>query len=229
MLELRDAHRRYGDSAVLRGVDLALRPGEIVGVCGASGSGKSTLLRALAGIERLHSGELLMGGAPVWRGRRSAPTLPRPGYVQQVFQDPVSALDERWPLWRTITEPLTAPGRPRLSRSVRRARAQRALASVGLDALPLDARPGELSVGQCQRVAIVRSMTASPAVLLADEPTSALDAMNVQGVLDLLRGAADAGSALVVVSHDARVLRALCDRTFTLTGGLLEAGQALQG
>lgn len=223
VLELRGAHRRYGGSPVLCGVDLTLRAGEIVGVGGASGSGKSTLLRVLAGIDRPDAGQLLMDGASVWSGRRSRPAVPRPGFVQQVFQDPVGALDERWPLWRTVTEPLTAPGRPRLSRSGRRERARQALAAVGLQAVPVDARPGQLSVGQCQRVAIVRAMTAAPAVLLADEPTSALDAMSVQGVLDLLRGAADAGSALVVVSHDERVLAALCDRTLVLSGGRLEA------
>ncbi len=223
VLELHGAHRAYGDAPVLRGVDLELFAGEIVGVGGASGSGKSTLLRALAGLERPDAGELLMDGEPVWGARSKARrVLPRPGFVQQVFQDPVGALDERWPIWRSITEPLTAPGRgARLSRTARRERAAKALRSVGLHGLPLDARPGMLSIGQCQRVAIVRSMIAGPAVLLADEPTSALDSMSTGGVLDLLRGAAASGAALVVVSHDERVLRALRHRTLMLAGGRL--------
>jgi peptide/nickel transport system ATP-binding protein len=222
--ELRRVHRRYGASVVIAGADLTIHAGEVVGIAGPSGSGKSTLLRLLAALEPPHAGEVLLGGAPAWRGGRRRPRrrVPRPGYVQQVFQDPVGALDARWPLWRTLTEPLTVTGPVRRPR--RRLLAEEALRRVGLPDVPVDARPGELSVGQSQRVAVLRALAAQPALLLADEPTSALDSVSTAGILDLLRGAAVAGTAIVLVSHDPRVLTAAADRVLRLRDGRLSYG-----
>jgi peptide/nickel transport system ATP-binding protein len=220
--ELCGVHRRYGASAVIAGVDLTVGAGEIVGIAGPSGSGKSTLLRLLAALEPPDRGAVLLGAAPAWGGSRRRPRrrVPRPGYVQQVFQDPVGALDARWPLWRTITEPLTVTGPVRRPR--RRQLAEDALARVGLHDVPIDARPAELSVGQSQRVAVLRALAAQPALLLADEPTSALDSVSTAGILDLLRAAAAAGTAIVLVSHDPRVLTATAHRVLRLRDGRLD-------
>ncbi|MBA2472064.1 MAG: ATP-binding cassette domain-containing protein, partial [Pseudonocardiales bacterium] len=123
-------------------------------------------------IERPTSGEIWLGNQLAWSARRA--NLPRPGYVMPIFQDPVASLQQRWPLWRTITEPLCAPHRGRRPSSrQRRALAIDGLARVGLSSLDPDTRPAELSVGQCQRISILRALIADPAVLIADEPASA--------------------------------------------------------
>lgn len=223
--EVRQVGRTYGRGAsqveAVVSADLQLYRGEIVGISGPSGCGKSTLLRLLATIEPPSRGQvyldgrLMAEGGKVWQ-------RPLGGFVMPIFQDPVASLDSRWPIWRSVTEPLTAPQRRlRLTTADRRARAARQLAEVGLGHLDLEARPGELSVGQCQRVSIARALVAEPALLIADEPTSALDASVSAAILHLLRGIAQQGTALVVVSHDRPMLDALCNRVLTMRAGIL--------
>lgn len=195
-------------------VGLELYPGQIIGIYGPSGCGKSTLLRLLSGQEAADDGDLDLGGQAVLRAGRRVGTGPRPGYVMPVLQDPIGALDPRWPVWRSLTEPLTAPGvrydpERRLTRRARRDLAGRALARAGLGNLDPAARPGELSTGQCQRLTVLRALLARPAVLLADEPTSALDLTTAAGVLHLLADAARVGAGVIVVSHDRPLLGTL--------------------
>jgi peptide/nickel transport system ATP-binding protein len=218
VVDVRSVSRTYGHGrSLVRAVaeaTLAVRTGEIVGIAGGSGSGKSTLLRLIAGMEPPSSGTVLVAGEPATRRSHS-------GFVMPVFQDPVGSLDPRWPIWRTITEPLTAPGRPRISASQRRLLAAEGLAAVGLQGIDLDTHPGELSGGQCQRVSIIRALIGQPRLLVADEPTSALDPSVGAAILRLLRAAADRGTAMVVVSHDRNALAVLCDRVYEMTGGVL--------
>ncbi|GAA4550392.1 ABC transporter ATP-binding protein [Pseudonocardia xishanensis] len=189
-------------------MSLALRPGEIVGIVGRSGSGKSTLARILAGLEAPDSGTVTLQGQTTRRRLR-------PGYVMPVFQDPVASLDRRWPLWRTLAEPVRARGG-----TLTRAAAERALADVGLH-LDLDRRPGSLSVGQAQRVAIARALLAEPALLVADEPTASLDVATTAAVTDRLRTLADRGTAILIVSHDRARLGGYADHVRTMAAGRL--------
>ncbi|MBM9466575.1 ABC transporter ATP-binding protein [Nakamurella leprariae] len=204
--------------------DLAVRAGEVVGILGRSGSGKSTLLRLAAGIEAPDEGQVELDGTAVWpAGSRRATAgarLPRRGFVMPVFQDPVASLDPRWPLWRTVTEPLLLSG-SRLTRSQRRARTITELERVGLGGVDVDRVPGSLSVGQCQRVAVVRALIAGPALLVADEPTASLDVDAAAVVAGLLRDAADRGTAVLVVSHDRPRLQSYADRILRMTDGVL--------
>lgn len=232
ILEARAASKNYVvdglDLAAVRATDLAVVAGEIVGICGASGSGKSTLLRLLGALERPDGGEILIGGEPAWVRRVRGPRrqTPRPGYVMAVFQDPQASLDPRWPLWRSISEPLTATAfRHRPSAAERRRTVARSLAEVGLEQVDPCCTPNELSVGQCQRASLLRALVAEPAAVLADEPTSALDVTTAAGVLQLLRSIADRGTALVVVSHDEAMLQVLADRMLRMRDGLLAPGQ----
>jgi peptide/nickel transport system ATP-binding protein len=210
LLRLQKVSVRYarGRVTALAETDLDVRAGEIVGLQGPSGCGKSTLLRLAMGIEPPTSGT-------VWRAK----ALMRPGAVLPVFQDPVGSLVPHWPIWRSIAEPLTAPGRPLLSRGARRARVEAALAQVGLGEIDPEARPSELSVGQCQRVALARATVAKPDLIVADEPTSALDSQSTWRVSALLREAAEHGAAVLVVSHDSVFLERLADRTVRMDAG----------
>ena len=195
----------------VRDVSLTVHRGEVVGLAGPSGSGKSTLLRLLAGIESADAGTIRYADAALER-------VPA-GYVMPVFQDPVTSLDRRWPLWRTITEPLTH--HRRLSRRERADLARDALAQVDLAELSVDRLPGQLSVGQCQRVAIARALIAKPGLIVADEPTASLDVTTAAGTVNLLRRVADGGIAMVIVSHDQALLASVADRILHIDHGRL--------
>jgi peptide/nickel transport system ATP-binding protein len=211
VVELCAVSHGYGGPLLLDEVDLQVHAGEVVGVVGPSGTGKSTLLRVAAGTESPRTGSVRFAGGARW---------PRKGWVMPVFQDPVASLDRRWPLQRTVLEPLDIAG-PRLPRAERAAAAQAALERVGLGHVSGRARPDELSVGMCQRVAVARALAAGPALVVADEPTASLDVEAAAQVAGLLRSAADAGTAVLAVSHDAVRLRSIADRVLRLSGGRL--------
>ncbi|MGI8640876.1 MAG: ATP-binding cassette domain-containing protein [Pyrinomonadaceae bacterium] len=229
VLEAENLRRVYGHgadsvSAVSR-ADLQVRRGEIVGIYGDSGSGKSTLLRLLATIETPSSGTVSLGDEAAASGesRRLSSVKARSGFVMPIFQDPIASLDRRWAIWRSVTEPLMAKHRKKfLSKFERREIARKILAEVGLSEINLDARPFELSVGQCQRVSIARAPVAEPALIVADEPTSALDVSVSATILQLLAQIAKRGTAIVVVSHDEAMLKTLCHRVLKMRGGVLE-------
>jgi peptide/nickel transport system ATP-binding protein len=217
---------RHGSPrAGVTGVSLTVGRGEIVGIRGPSGAGKSTLLRLLAGVERPDEGEIRYGEEPAWppatflRRRRFA-AYPRHGYVMPVYQDPFASLDQRWPIWRIITEPLVAADVP-YTRSEQRDRARRLLKRSGMAHVSEDARPGELSGGQCQRVAILRAIAAAPEVIVADEPTARQDVITAAAMTDQLRQAAEAGTAIVAVSHNTNWLETFAHRVLALHDGRL--------
>lgn len=226
-----DLCRSYhdGGDAVRAVCDVAVKvhEGEVLGITGPSGCGKSTTLRLLAGLERLDSGVVRLAGQDIWRGRRGGPALPRPGFVMPIFQDPVASLDRRWPIWRSVTEPLTV-GQQRLSTERRRELARHHLGRVGLDHLDERSLPAQLSGGQAQRVAILRALVAEPALVVADEPTANLDVTTAAGVTRVLREAADLGIALVVVSHDQHRLAVLCDRVLRMEQGRIVDEETLR-
>ena len=193
-----------------RGLDLQVEQGEIVGITGPSGCGKSTLLRVLAKIELPKTGTVVIN--PPAEARRPA---------MAVFQDPRAALNPRWQIVRSVGEPLLVVPGLRTRRRARRDQALIALREVGLGWIDPAQRPGELSLGQCQRACLARALLARPAVLLADEPTSALDVTVAAGVLRLI--AETTGErATVIVSHDQPMLAAIAHRVLRLTPAGLE-------
>ncbi len=140
-----------------------------------------------------------------------------------IFQDPMSSLDRRWSNWRSVTEPLMAKHRiARPSGIERRKIARECLNQVGLEEVSLEARPEELSIGQCQRVSIARALIAGPALIVADEPTSALDTLVAAKVLKLLKAASEQGIAIVIVSHNQTMLNSLCHRVLTMRDRILQ-------
>jgi peptide/nickel transport system ATP-binding protein len=165
------------------GVSFDLRRGEVLGIVGESGSGKTTLGRTILGLQPLTAGRVILDGIDVAqrpaRGEQSVHAL-----VQPVFQDPYSSLDPRWPVRRTIREPLDAQrqGTP----GERDARVAELLDQVGLTAAHGDRLPAELSGGQRQRVAIARALVLRPRIVVCDEPTSALDVSVQAQILNLL-------------------------------------------
>jgi len=217
IIEARDLEKSFGQTPALRGASLGVRPGEIVAVMGPSGSGKSTLLHCLAGILRPDSGE-------VWFDGRRIDDLPEPvrsrlrrdrfGFVFQFGQ-----LVPELPVLENVMLPLLLAGE--------RMRAARAAAGEMLGRLELDGlhrrRPGELSGGQAQRVAVARALVGRPAVIFADEPTGSLDTLAGELVMDLLTDRArDQGATVVLVTHDARVA-SFADRQVVVRDGVASA------
>jgi ABC-type glutathione transport system ATPase component len=211
------AARRGDGRPVLDGVDLVVAPGARHGIVGASGSGKTSLLRAVLGRLPLAAGAVLVDGVPVHAATAAqrVAVARRTGFVPQ---DARGSLDPSMAVWRSVTEGLRLAGR--LARRDARAAAAGLLERVGLDPDLADRLPHELSGGQCQRVCIARAIAEGPGLIVADEPTSALDPLVQKGILELLADVrAAAGATLLLVSHDADVVRCLCDTVTTIESG----------
>ncbi len=201
--------------AVLRGVSLAVEPGESVALMGPSGSGKSTLLHLLGGLEAPSSGSVCIAEQDLTR--LSDETLSRfrrrhLGFVFQFFNlvPTLTALEN-------VELPLLLDG---ADAATRRKKALDCLKSVDLED-KAECYPPELSGGELQRVAVARALVADPWVVLADEPTGSLDSAQGKEVLSLLQGlCASRKTALFVVTHDPSVAARL-DRTLTILDGLL--------
>jgi putative ABC transport system ATP-binding protein len=212
---LAKTYRSVGaDVLALRGVDVALEPGEFTAVMGPSGSGKSTLLHLLGGLDRPTAGRVLLDGERV--DDRSEAELAllrrrRLGFVFQFFN-----LIGDLSVAENVELPALLVGAP--AREARRRR-EELLAELGL-ADKGRAAPAELSGGEQQRVAIARALVNRPAVLLADEPTGNLDTASAKEVLDLLRREREGGQTILLVTHDARVAAA-ADRVVTMRDGLV--------
>jgi putative ABC transport system ATP-binding protein len=200
ILSCRRLTKAFGHTPALRGVDLAVHPGEIVAITGPSGSGKSTLLHCLAGIQRPDDGEVFFRAARIDDLDTKARTLLRRREFGFVFQ--FGELVPELTASENIALPLLLDG-------ARRADAfERSAAWLErLDVLEMaDRVPAELSGGQLQRVAAARSLVHEPAVLFADEPTGALDSLAAERLLELLVGLAESADlTLLLVTHDPRV------------------------
>jgi putative ABC transport system ATP-binding protein len=213
LLAAEDLHKVYGPTTALDGAEFSIHPGEVVAVMGPSGSGKSTLLHCLAGIVTPDSGSITYGGremATMGDGERSALRRSEFGFVFQ-FGQLVPEL--------TCVENVALP--LRLNGTSRKEAERTAL--TWMERLEVDdlrkKRPGEVSGGQGQRVAVARALVTSPRVLFADEPTGALDSLNGERVMDLLTDAArSTNAAVVLVTHEARVA-AYSDREIVVRDG----------
>lgn len=190
----------YGSSPALRGVSVELRRGEILAVTGPSGSGKSTLLLCLAGVLRPDFGEVIFETRRIDALSESGRSALRRREFGVLFQ--FGQLVAEMTAAENVALPLLLGG---ARRRPAQATARRWLARFGVEELA-DQRPSEMSGGQSQRVAVARALVTEPAVLFADEPTGALDTLAGEAVMAELTGAArDAGTAVLLVTHDARV------------------------
>jgi putative ABC transport system ATP-binding protein len=195
-----DLHKSYGRTAALAGASLEVAAGEVVAVMGPSGSGKSTLLHCVAGIVAPDRGTVVYDGrelSAMTDPERSALRRSEFGFVFQ-FGQLVPELSCR----ENVALPLRLDGTPR--RTAER-RADDLLSQLEV-ADVAGARPGSVSGGEGQRVAVARALVTDPRVLFADEPTGALDSLNGERVMELLTTAArERGTAVVLVTHEARV------------------------
>ncbi|ADG76009.1 ABC transporter related protein [Cellulomonas flavigena DSM 20109] len=216
-LAARGLVHRFGDTTALAGVDVDLTDGGSLAVMGPSGSGKSTLLHVLAGILVPTAGTVHLRGTPVQGLSERERSLLRRRSYGFVFQHGqlLSELSAR----ENVALPAMLLGTPRAEAE---AAADRWLAQLGLAGAE-GRRPGELSGGQAQRVAVARALATHPDVVFADEPTGALDQATGHDVMKLLvETTREVGASLVVVTHDADVA-AWCDRRIDMRDGLVVA------
>lgn len=229
-VEVKDLHKSYDAQAVLSGIDLTVRIGEVVALLGPSGSGKSTLLRCINHLENPDSGIVRVGGRRLGFRDDGRSLSPRDIAVERASVG-VGMVFQQFNLFSHLTARENVAGPLRwvhgLTRLDAERRALELLDRVGLSHRA-DALPRHLSGGQQQRVAIARALAPNPSVLLLDEPTSALDPELVNEVLEVIRRLAiDDGLTMIISTHQIRFADEVADRVAFLSNGtILEEGSA---
>ena len=222
MIEVKDLHKSYGETEVLKGIDMTVRKGEVICIIGPSGAGKSTFLRCLNGLEEATSGTIVVNGHELGaKGTNIDEVRAQVGMVFQHF----NLFNNMNVIENIILAPKLVLGQ---SDEQARANAMKLLEQVGL-AEKADAMPRSLSGGQKQRVAIARSLAMNPAIILFDEATSALDPEMVGDVLEVIRSLAEQGMTMVLVTHEMGFAREVASRVvFTDAGVIEEQGEPSQ-
>jgi ABC-type sugar transport system ATPase subunit len=212
-LELRGLSKSYGAVQAVRGVSLAIAPGEIHGLCGHNGAGKSTLINVLAGNVAPDAGEVLVDGAPhSFSGPRDAQRAGIATVDQELSLVPTLSVAENIVLGEVGT------GFLRHARRAKR-RAAELLAKVGLEDVDPDASVDELSIGTRQLVEIARALGRDARLLILDEPTATLSDVEIEQVFRAVRGVAAQGCAVIFVSHRLGEVLGLCDRVTVMRDG----------
>lgn len=214
MIKFKEVNKWFGDHHVLKKINLHIRYGEVVVICGPSGSGKSTLIRCINRLEPIQQGEIIVDGINI-NDPRTNLTLLRAeiGFVFQQFN--------LYP-HLTVLENITLA--PVLVRKVpEKKAAEQAMKLLAKVNIPdkAQAYPAQLSGGQQQRVAIARGLAMNPKIMLFDEPTSALDPEMINEVLDVIKGLAQEGMTMVCVTHEMGFAREVADRVIFMDDGQL--------
>lgn len=210
LLSVRDLHVRYGTVPALRGVSLAVEPGELVGVVGPNGAGKSTLLLAIAGALPAAGGEVLFDGQSV--AARTAETMARSG---------ISLVPEGRHIFGSLTvaENLLVGAAARRDRSAARAETEELMDLFPILAARRNAPAGRLSGGEQQMLAIARALLTRPRLLLLDEPSLGLGPLIIDQVYERLAGLHEDGLSILLIEQNANRVLELADRTYVLSTG----------
>ncbi|PZM14313.1 amino acid ABC transporter ATP-binding protein [Rhizobium tubonense] len=225
-LKIHDLHKSYGATAVLNGVNIRVREGEVVSLIGSSGSGKSTLLRCVNFLETPTSGAIDMYGEAisVAAAGNGLTTITNKSNIPR-FRTVAGMVFQSFNLWphlsvlSNVTESLIWVKKMPKKDAIEVAMS--VLEKVGM-AEKRDAYPAHLSGGQQQRVAIARVLAMQPRIMLCDEPTSALDPELVGEVLKVIRNLAAEGNTILLVTHEMRFSRDVSSRVLFLHKGLVE-------
>ncbi|WP_088548464.1 amino acid ABC transporter ATP-binding protein [Paenibacillus aquistagni] len=214
MIETRELHKSFGKNEILKGIDLRIDKGEVVVIIGPSGSGKSTLLRCLNLLEVPTAGDVVFEGEVINRKKHNMnKTREKMGMVFQSFN-----LFPHMTVLENITiSPIKVK---KMNKEEATAIAMDLLQKVGL-ADKAASYPSQLSGGQKQRIAIARALAMQPHVMLFDEPTSALDPEMVGEVLGVMKGLAESGMTMAIVTHEMGFAREVGDRIIFMDGGVI--------
>ena len=212
VIQICGLHKAYGTQAVLKGIDLDVRKGERIIICGPSGSGKSTLIRCINGLEWADQGSVTVGGKALTATSKQLGSIRADaGMVFQQFN--------LFPHLTVLENLCLAPIWVRhLPRGEAEQRARLYLQRVNIPE-QADKYPTQLSGGQQQRVAIARALCMQPSIMLFDEPTSALDPEMIKEVLDVIVELASSGMTMLCVTHEMGFARKIADRVIFMDGG----------
>lgn len=215
IIDVKDLHKNYGQTEVIKGVDMTVRKGEVICIIGPSGAGKSTVLRCLNGLEQATGGKIVVNGHDLTDSHVN---------IDQV-REQVGMVFQHFNLFPhlTVKKNITlAPVRLGLMKQPEAdKKAMELLERIGL-ADKADTYPNMLSGGQKQRIAIVRALAMNPDVLLFDEPTSALDPEMVGEVLELMKELARGGMTMVCVTHEMGFAREVANRIIFIDEGIVK-------
>ncbi len=224
MVKAEGVHKSYGPAHILRGIDLEVAPREVFCLVGPSGSGKSTFLRCINHLERINAGRLSVDGQLVGYRQKGDKLYELKDSEVAAQRRDIGMVFQRFNLFPHMTAienvmeaPVMVKGE---SKAVARERAVKLLDRVGLGDKGGN-YPTQLSGGQQQRVAIARALAMEPKLMLFDEPTSALDPELVGDVLDVMRGLAEDGMTMIVVTHEMGFAREVGDNLVFMDGGVV--------
>lgn len=222
MIEIKNLHKNFGKTEVLKGVNIRLNKGEVVAIIGPSGSGKSTLLRCINFLEVPDRGEIIIGETTVNAQTVTQADIRRLRKATAMVFQSYNLFKNKTAI-ENIMEPLVVV--KKLPNKKAEAIAMDILAQVGL-ADKRDSYPSKLSGGQQQRVGIGRALAVNPAIILLDEPTSALDPELVGEVLDVIKSLAERHMTMLIVTHEMRFASEAADRIiFIDEGRIIEEGR----
>ncbi|MDT0341632.1 amino acid ABC transporter ATP-binding protein [Streptomyces litchfieldiae] len=229
MVKAERVHKSFGAVQVLRGIDLEVKSGEVFCVVGPSGSGKSTFLRCINHLEKINAGRLWVDGHLVGYRQKGDRLYEMKEREVAAQRRDIGMVFQRFNLFPHMTAAENVMEAPVQVKGMRKAeareRAEALLARVGL-ADRMENYPSQLSGGQQQRVAIARALAMDPKLMLFDEPTSALDPELVGEVLDVMRGLAEDGMTMIVVTHEMGFAREVGDSlVFMDEGVVVESGR----
>nr|WP_273400376.1 amino acid ABC transporter ATP-binding protein [Bifidobacterium indicum] len=214
-VRIKDLHKRYGNTEVLKGIDMEVKSGEVISIIGPSGAGKSTLLRCVNALEMPSSGSVTVYGMDLSDPKTNIDKVRE--HVGMVFQ--------HFNLFPNMSVAENIMLAPRMIHKTPKEDAyQQALDLLEIVGLKekADTRPTDLSGGQQQRVAIARALAMNPAVMLFDEATSALDPEMVGDVLEVIRSLAEGGMTMLLVTHEMGFAREVSSRVIFTDAGVIE-------
>jgi polar amino acid transport system ATP-binding protein len=213
MIEFLNVHKKYGELNVLNAINLNVKKGEVVVICGPSGSGKSTVLKCVNKLEDIDSGEIIVDNVSLTKCSKSTIRRIRikTGVVFQHFN--------LYPHMTVLENIILAPIRvKKMSKPEAIALGKNLLYKVGIDE-KINNYPSQLSGGQKQRVAIARALAMHPEIMLFDEPTSALDPEMIKEVLDVMIALAKEGMTMIVVTHEMGFAKEVADKVILVDDG----------
>ncbi len=218
MIVCREVHKWFGEFHVLRGINLVVKKGEVVVICGPSGSGKSTLIRTINRLEEHQKGDIIVDGIELTHDIRNVHAIRRE--IGMVFQH-FNLFPHLTALQNITLAPIYVR---RWSKDKAEGIARQLLERVGIPE-QAEKYPGQLSGGQQQRVAIARALAMQPKIMFFDEPTSALDPEMIKEVLDVMIELAKGGMTMIVITHEMGFAREVADRImFFDEGDIVEEG-----
>ncbi|AII74579.1 glutamate transport ATP-binding protein [Bifidobacterium coryneforme] len=214
-VRIKDLHKRYGNTEVLKGIDMEVKSGEVISIIGPSGAGKSTLLRCVNALEMPSSGSVTVYGMDLSDPKTNIDKVRE--HVGMVFQH-----FNLFPNMSVAENIMLAPCM--IHKTPKEDAYQQALDLLEIVGLKekADTRPTDLSGGQQQRVAIARALAMNPAVMLFDEATSALDPEMVGDVLEVIRSLAEGGMTMLLVTHEMGFAREVSSRVIFTDAGVIE-------